>query len=88
MFPSLILQPGGKNHSANTGVPTNGVNTFLHNIPDCDPNWLRIIVKALGSSITDATVSSATETSISINFTQSGIDQAFIEAEHIHTTPR
>ena len=88
-FPNLALRSGGVNHATNTGVPVNGANTFLHNIPNVDDaTWIDVDVIALGPSITAATLTSVNTTTIVINFTQSGTDQATVNATLQHTIDR
>lgn len=87
-FPNLTLGTGGYLHSEGTGVPSNGINTFAHNLPVVDnPSWIQIQVIA-GASITNAVLVSITATNISINFTQTGVDSAQILATLIHTIYR
>ena len=88
-FPDLDLQTGGVHHSSKQGIPVNGNNTFLHNIPNVsDPTWIDVTVTALGTSITNAVKGAITATEITINFTQTGTDSADVKAHLNHTIGR
>lgn len=92
-FPNLALKSGGSLTAEATGIPVNGNNTFNlaidPNLVD-DTNWLDITVTPLGPSVTGATFTSisADKTQITINFVQSGVDQATVVAKQIHSTQR
>jgi len=92
-FPDLALKNGGVFHSENTGTPTNGVNTFaLAMNPDLIDNtdWLTVNVYPLGPSITGVSglTVSGDKTQISVNFVQTGADQARVEAIYEHSITR
>lgn len=93
MFPGLVLKSGGVLHSESVGTPSNGNNTFLINInPRLIDNtdWLDFQVVALGTSVTDAVFVSISpdKTQATINFTQTGVDQARVIASLNHTLSR
>jgi len=92
-FPDLTLKTGGQLHSQATGQPVNGSNTFALAIPPAkidNTDWLSIEVIPLGSSITGASFVSISgdKTQITVNFTQTGTDQATVKAEFKHTLGR
>jgi len=88
-FPDLTRTTGGVLHSSATGLPVNGANTFAHNLQSVvDTDWVDVTVVALGPSITAATLTSVTATQITVNFTQTGADQATVYANYRHTIIR
>lgn len=92
-FPNLVLKTGGVLTSTATGVPVNGNNTFLLNIPTKNidsTNWLKLNIFALGPSVTGATFVSLSpdNTSVTVNFVQTGADQCKVEAVLVHSTIR
>ena len=92
-FPDLTLRTGGVHHSENTGVPSNGSNTFAIGMDPTlidNTDWLEFYVTALGTSITGAALVgvSGDKTQVTINFTQTGTDQARVEAVYTHSAVR
>ena len=92
-FPDLTVKSGGSLTSEATGTPVNGNNTFAVGIdPDLIDNtdWLEFTVTPLGASVTNATFTSLSgdKTQVTINFTQSGADQAKVVAVQKHSIIR
>ena len=89
MFPNLQLDPLAEYHAAAEGVPDNGNNTiglpFRKEI--IDPDRLVIDVFSLGSSVTNAELISVDPDNqeMVVNFTQSGNDEARVEAVIRHS---
>lgn len=79
-FPALALKSGGVLEATATGVPTNGVNVFAHNIlaGNINSNWSNVQVIANGASVTGCTFVSIDATNLTLNFTQSGTDTATV----------
>jgi len=89
MFPDLELDPTAEYHASAEGVPDNGNNTialpFRREI--IDPDRLVIDVFSLGSSVTNAELISVDPEAqeMVVNFTQSGVDRARVEAVIRHS---
>jgi len=92
-FPALVLQSGGQLHSNATGTPVNGNNTFDISM---DPNlidnidWFTFDVYPQGASVTGASYVSVSgdKRQVTINFTQTGLDQALVRAVYTHSSER
>jgi len=84
-FPDLVLDPEAQYHAAARGVPDNGNNTiglpFRKEI--IDPDRLVVDVFSKGSSVTNAELISVDPDNqeMVVNFTQSGNDEALVEAK-------
>ena len=89
-FPNLVLKTGGYLAAQATGTPDNGHNSFDVGIAasQLDPNWLDILVTSLGASIIDCTFVSLVGTVLTLNFSQSGGDQATVLARVSHSLVR
>jgi hypothetical protein len=94
-FPDLIPVPTGVMHAAIAGVPSNGVNEFDSGIDlerfDKSINvddWLVVRVWSLGASVTGATFVARVGNKLRINFQQSGMGQALVEASFTHSVVR
>ena len=92
-FPDLTLMSGGHLHASATGTPANGTNTFALAIDPSvidNPDWIVVDVYQLGPSVTGASnlVVSGDKTTISIDFVQTGADQARVEARLEHSISR
>jgi hypothetical protein len=93
-IPNLTLRPGGVLWAEATAVPDNGDNTFQIGIDRVyvpDEDWLEILVQRLGTSVEGFSyVPASLDLSvnpprITLNFTQSGTDQARVIVRQIHT---
>lgn len=95
-FPDLVQQSGGVLHATATGVPSNGQNTFLLGISSeliDDIDWLNIEIFAQGESVTNAEFVEIAQNEegeyyITVNFTQTGSDQAKVVAKYTHSIVR
>jgi hypothetical protein len=97
-FPDLTLKEGGALHSQGQGVPVDGDNEFDAGIDlerydnelsiDVVNEWLRLEVFGLGDSVEGATFVSRNGSKITLNFTQSGADEALVLATLKHSSVR
>lgn len=91
-FPNLALKTDGQLHAEATGQPANGNNTFSIGIPAqyINEEWLEIEVTSLGDSVSDAQYVglSIDKTQLTINFTQTGTDQATVAVRQVHSIER
>lgn len=98
-FPDLVLKPGGVLHSEAQGVPVNGDNEFDAGIDlvrldeqlggeDAVNEWLRIEIFSKGDSVEGGTFVSRTGNKLTVNFTQTGMDEALVIATVTHSGVR
>ena len=93
-FPDLVASENAALHSAGTGTPDNGNNTFNLGLPVDKVETVaaqsedRIVLNIfpLGPSVTGATFVSRNGAQVTVNFTQGGADQARVECQLIHSS--
>ena len=96
-IPNRTLRPGGELWAEATAVPDNGDNTFQIGIPRIlvpDEDWLCIDIQRLGTSVergdyVPASLDLSTDPPrITLNFVQTGGDQARVIVRQVHSTVR
>lgn len=87
-FGDLTVRSAGVLLSEATSTPSDGDNTIDLGFTPENSDWVTVSVYLLGPSITDVSLTSLSGSTLVLNFTQTGTDQATIIVREDHTLIR